>query len=185
MPDLYSRLGVLRTESSDELAGLLADITQDIEPKSSVEKLYVSDIAYHTWDVLRYRRIKNGIMKRGFRKALVNILNEILLPPSPNYFLEQRWAAETLAYDASFDEESWDRTLSVMQEAGLDETAIEAEAYRLVADDLAKADRMLKAAEDGREKALRSIKKYRKSFGEELRRKSDRVLAEDDVPSVA
>ena len=51
---------------------------------------------------------------------------------------------------------------SLLKEAGLDEFAIEAKAYTLVADDLENANRMSKSAREGRDKALRSIAKYRR-----------------------
>jgi hypothetical protein len=183
--DLYSGLNVLRTESKDDLARLLADISQDIEPKNSIEQMYVSDIAHHTWDIMRYRRVKNGIMNNALRTALTHVLNQILLPPSSRMACE-RWAAsELLSWEWLFDQESKRRVSSLLQEAGLDESAIEAEAYKRVADDLEKADRMLKAAQDRRDKALRSIAKYRRSVADQLQRNSDRVLAADEVPSIA
>jgi hypothetical protein len=72
-----------------------------------------------------------------------------------------------------------------LKEAGLDESAIEAKAYTLVADDLEKANRMLESAREGRDRALRSIAKYRKSLAAQLRRNSDRVLGADQVPLIA
>jgi hypothetical protein len=96
-------------------------------------------------------------------------------------------ASENLAWDWLFthNDEIKRQVLSLLQVAGFDESAIEAEAYRLVADDLAKADRMLKAAQDRRDKNLRMIAKLRKSLAQQLRRNSDRVLAADKVPSIA
>ena len=77
------------------------------------------------------------------------------------------------------------RVASLLKEAGLDEFAIEAKAYTLVADDLENANRMLKSAREGRDKALRSIAKYRKSLAVQLRRNSDRALVADQAPLIA
>jgi hypothetical protein len=183
--DLYSGLNVLRTGSKAEFSELLLEISRHIEPKNPIDKMYVSDIAHHTWDIMLYRRIINGIMNNALRTALTHVLNQILLPPSSRMACE-RWAAsELLSWEWLFDQESKRRVSSLLQEAGFDESAIEAEAYRLVADDLEKANRMLKAAQDGRDKALRSIAKYRRSLADQLQRNSDRVLAADEVPSLA
>jgi hypothetical protein len=179
MPDLYSGLRVLQTESKDDLARLLADITQDFEPKDTSEKLFVRDIVSYTWDIMQYRRIMNGLMNNASRKALANVLSRILFPPSPHGLELSYPQASTLAYDSMFYPEYRDRALALLQEAGLDETAIEAEAYRLAADDLERVGRMLKAAEDGRERALRSIRKYRKNFADQIRRASDRAPVAD------
>jgi hypothetical protein len=128
--DLYSGLNVLRTESKDDLARLLADISQDIEPKNSIEQMYVSDIAHHTWDIMRYRRVKNGIMNNALRTALAHVLDRILLPPSNTMAYESWVASKLLSWEWLFDQESKRRVSSLLQEAGLDESAIEAEAYR-------------------------------------------------------
>jgi hypothetical protein len=69
--------------------------------------------------------------------------------------------------------------MSLLQEAGFDESAIEAEAFRLVADDLRNIYQMLDAAQARRERTLKSIAKYRKIFQDQLRRSSDRFIAAD------
>lgn len=183
--DPYSELNVLRTESKVEFYRLLRDVGQYIEPTNPIDKMYVSDIAHHTWDILRYRRIINGIMNNALRSALANILNQILLPPSNRLACEKRASSEFFSWEWLFTQESKDRVSSLLQEAGLDESAIEAAAYILVADDLKNANRMLKAAEDGRDKALRSLAKHRRRLADQLRRNSDRVLAAEEVPSIA
>jgi hypothetical protein len=186
--ELYSGFNVLRTESKAEFAKLLGEISLYIEPKNPIDKMYVNDIASDTWDIMRYRRVITGILNNALRKALARILRQILLPPGPLARALDTWlASENLAYDWLFthNDEIKRQVLSLLQEAGLDESAIEAEAYRLVADDLAKADKMLKAAQDRRDKNLRMIARLRKSLAQRLRWNSDRVLAADEVPSIA
>jgi hypothetical protein len=185
--ELYSRLNPLRTESKLDFARLLADFRQDIGPRNFIEETYVNDLASDTWDIMRYRRIVNGILNNALRTALADTLRSILLPLSPylNYARERWLAAANLAYQWLFDPEIKRQVLSLLQEAGYDESTIEARAYRLVADDLQKADRMLNAAMARRDKTLRSIAMYRKSFASQLKRSSDRILAADEVSSIA
>jgi hypothetical protein len=133
---------------------------------------------------MRYRRVKTGLLNNALRIALTKILNDIRLPAALNP--SHGWLiADGLSHGWLFDKEDRRQVLSLLQEAGFDESAIEAGAYRLVADDLEKADRMIHSAQAGRDKALRSIAKYRKSFADRLRRSSDRTLAADEVPSIA
>jgi hypothetical protein len=186
--DLYSRLNVLRTESEADLSKLLADISRDIGPTSVIERIYVQEVVSYTWDVMRYRRIKTGILNNAFRTAVERILNQTLLPSiptSPELLVESQSALKSLSHRWLLNQEGKYSVLSALEEAGFDESAIEAEAYMLVANDLEKADRMLNSARAGRDKALRSIAKYRKSFADQLRRSSDRVLAADEVSSIA
>jgi hypothetical protein len=182
--DPYSELNFLRTESKDGLAILLADISQDIEPIDSIERIFVQDVASYTWDILRYRRIKTAILDNAFGKAVQLILYQIQLPPSANLMAERWSAAEYLGFQWASDPECRNQVLSLLEEAGFDESAIEAIAYQIVAEDLERADRMLNSAHTARDKALRSIVKYRKSFAIRLRQSSDRVLAAGKVPGV-
>ena len=196
--DPYSGLNVLRTEAKDDLAAVLAQIRQYIEPKDPIEEMYVRDQAHYAWQLMRARRIETAILNNALERALKQILRQILQPPIDHSKyglldgeqlqsdLQQReFQSSKLAHEWLFDAAAKGRVSDLLREAGLDESAIEAEAFCLVADDLEKARRMVKSAEDGRDKALRSIDKHRKNFAKRLRRASDRVLAADQVPSLA
>jgi hypothetical protein len=187
--DLLSEFKVLRTESKVDANKILAAISQDIGPIDFLERIWVQEAAFYTWDTMRYRRVKTGILDNALTKALERILNRVKFPGplSMNWklYLEDRKASEILAHGWLNDPENRRRVLSLLEEAGFDESAIEAEAYTMVAKDLENADRMLKAAQEGRDKALRSLAKYRKSLAAHVRRNSDRVLAADEAPSIA
>jgi hypothetical protein len=175
---------ILRTESKSDLAKLRADI-ESIDPTDFIERKFVDDIVHHTWDVMRYQRVTTGILDNALRRALAQILYEILLPPSTARAIECWMSSQRLSHGWLLDPESKRQIVSLLKEAGLDESAIEAKAYTLVADDLENANRMLKSAREGRDKALRSIAKYRKSLAVQLRRNSDRVLVADQAPLIA
>lgn len=136
---LYSSLNVLQTESSSDFAQLLADFIQDIRPANAFEKTCVHDITSDTWDIMRYRRIKNGRLNNALKSALTKILCRLEFTRS---------AAENLASQWLYFPESKRQVMSLLQEAGFDESAIEAEAFRLVADDLRNIYQMLDAAQD-------------------------------------
>jgi hypothetical protein len=187
--DLLSEFKVLRTESKVDAVKILAAISQDIGPIDFLERIWVQEAAFYTWDTMRYRRVKTGILDNALTKALERILNRVKFPGplsmNQKLYLEDRKASEILAHEWLNDPEGRRRVLSLLEEAGFDESAIEAEAYTMVAKDLENADRMLKAAQEGRDKALRSLAKYRKSLAAHVRRNSDRVLAADEAPSIA
>jgi hypothetical protein len=182
--DRYTRANVLRTESKEDFSELLADFTQDIGPTNSIERTYVQDLVCYTWDIMRYRRIKTGLLNNALMKALTLILYRIQLPPSTQMLPERHNAAAGLAYEWLSLEEAKRSVATLLEEAGLDDSAIEAEAYIIAADELENADRMLNSAQAGRDKALRAIAKYRKSFADLLERNSDRVLAADEVSGI-
>src|ERR1700738_3825350 len=71
---------------------------------------------------------------------------------------------------------------TLLRKFGLDEAAVEAEAFRLRAEDLERFDRMLALAEVRRDKALRSIADFRQSMAEQIKHTTDRILENDEVP---
>lgn len=172
---------ILRTESKSDLAKLRAEIERDLDPTNFIEREFVDDIVYHTWNMRRYQRAENGIHNNALRKALAQILYEILLPPSPAMGTKCWMSAQHLAHGWLLDPQSTRQVASMLKEEGRDESAIEAHAQTLVADDLANARRMVESARVGRDRAFRSIAKYRKSLAVHLRRNSDRALAADQA----
>lgn len=182
--ELSMRFRIMRTESEADLANLQAEILGDFRPTDFVERELVKDVIHHTWNMRRYRRVETGIQENALRSGLAQILNEILLPPSTANADRCLISSQSLSHGWLLGPE--DRQVaSLLKEAGLDESSIEAKAYTLVADDLEKAKRMSESAREGRDKALRSLAKYRKSLAEHLRQNSDRVLAADQAPSIA
>ena len=182
--DLYSGLTVLRTESKNDQAKLLAEVRDFVGP---TKRVYVRDWAYHEWDVRRYERIATGLLNNAFKKALKQVLHEILLPVPGNLLraLQNGATIEDLSYQWLFDEEVKRRVSSLLREAGTDESAIEAKAFALVADELQAVDRLRKSAEAARDQALHSIAKLRKGLADQIRRYSDRSQAANQVPSIA
>jgi hypothetical protein len=194
--DPYSGQIVLRTESKDDYDAALAQIWQYIEPKDLIEEMYVREEAHYTWQLMRARRIETNILNNALQTALGRVLAQILYPPIDHsgsilyqdarteQLQQQEFQSKKLAYEWLSDPDAKRRVSDLLVEAGFDGSAIEAEAFCLVEDDLENARRMVKSAEDGRDKALRKLAKHRKTFANQLRGASDRVLA-DQVPSIA
>jgi hypothetical protein len=182
--DSSKQPAVLRTESKDEFAKLIEELNQEIKPANFIERMYVEDIANLVWDIKRLRRIKTGIINNAFQRALKTILRQIqfktssVLPPAAIS------APDDLAYDWLFTQESKDRVSSLLQEAGLDEFAVEAEAFRVMIDDIEKVDRALAVAEVRRDNALRMIAECKETLSARIQQSAERVLAADNAPSL-
>jgi hypothetical protein len=176
---------LLRSESKEEYAKLHEELSQEIQPRGIIERRFVDDIAYLIWEIMRLRRMKTAIINNAYLSALENILSQILLPPTLLGTLLAREGAVQLAYDWSFLEETKERVSALLKEAGLDESAVEAEAFRLRLSDVEKIDRLLTSAESRRDKALRSVALYQESLAKKLQQSSERILAADAVPGIA
>lgn len=172
---------VLKTEAENEFASLLAKLEQDIRPNTFIERMYVQDIAALIWEIIRFRRFKTAILDNALREALTNLLKQILFKPEllqkPDYELE----AEALAVDWFRNQKAKAEVAKLLGQFDLDESAIEAEAFRLTSSDIDRLDRMLTVLEIRRDKALHCIADYRDSLAERLQQSSQQILEAADV----
>jgi hypothetical protein len=181
----YFRPALLTTESEEDFEKLFDELKRDVRPATCIEMIYTRDFAVLTWEIIRYTRNKAGIINNAFRTALASRLQPLLLPPGPAHAkYDTHLNAQKLAYDWFFSQEIKDRVSALLEEAGLDMRAVEAEALRLSLDDIERVDRLLTAAEARRDKVLRSITWYRECFAKKLQQSSERILAAEEVPSI-
>jgi hypothetical protein len=91
---------------------------------------------------------------------------------------EERDEAEALARGWFTEREAKKIVAEMLAEFQLDESAIEAEALKLLSEDavLETFDRMLTSLESRRDKALRCIGEYRESLARQLRESADRMI---------
>lgn len=172
---------VLITEREDEFASLHKELEQEIQPKNFIERMYVGDIAALLWETIRLRRFKTAMLNQALRVALQNVLKQILFKPEyiekPDYELE----AETLADNWFHSQKAKTQVAKLLGQFNLDESAIEAEAFRLMSSEIEQLDRMLTMAEVRRDKALHSIADYRDSLARRLRQSSQQILEAHDA----
>ena len=110
------------------------------------------------------------------------VLEQLLDPHDFEFSYQIEQAAAELARGWFENDDDKANVAKLLRKFQLDETAIEAEAFRLNADDLERLDRMQAVFAVRFEKALRCIAEYRKSFSTELQHAADRILNSDDVP---
>jgi hypothetical protein len=183
---LRSMAPLLSAESADEFAALRKQLENEIHPEGPIDQIYVDDFATLIWEISRLRRYKNIMINNCRLAALQKILQQLLCcPPDSNdsdviYF--HAHAAEDLARSWFDNKKAKTRVAKLLRKFQMDEGAIEAEAFRLCAEDVERLDRMLTAAEFRRDKALRSIAEYRQLLSKQLRQAGDQILDNDEVP---
>jgi hypothetical protein len=182
---------LLITESKDDLDQIRKELHAEMKARSFIEHLYVDEMGYLIWEILRYRRAKTSVIRLAMRPALEELLPG-LLRQSGEYSHHYEDEAEQLAQDWFANEQTRKHVRELLARYGLDEGAIEAQAMRRVTNELGWFDRLLASAEARRERALRGIPEYR--FAQQLRTSSHgmintKVLAiehdEDEQPSAA
>jgi hypothetical protein len=166
---------LLITESKDEFDLLRDTLNQEVKPRGIIEQMYVEDIAYLVWEILRLRRSKAAIINLAFRDALTEVVTQLLRNPGERKY-QLKDHSEKLAREWFSDPDVKKQIAGLLREFDLDETAIEAEAFRKSADDLERIDRLMASAEARRDKALVCIAQYRGDFGALLRESSDRLV---------
>ena len=159
---------VLITENQEEFDKVLEALAQDLAPRNTVEKWFVADIAYLVWETLRLRRVKAAVWNMAQKDAVLRILWGL---PA----VDRDWAVKASAVwltHAGIREDIMER----LEESGLDESAIEAEAMRWVAHDLEKPDRMVASLARRFQNTLDVIPKYRQTFADQARIASNRLI---------
>jgi hypothetical protein len=183
--ELYFSSALLKTESKLEFAKIVAELEKDIQPGSFVARMYVKDIANIVWEIMRLNRVKSGIINNAWQDALRNVLKKILFPPGLTVNLKVILAPHQLAYEWFVNEEAKQRVSFLLEEAGLDWYAVEAEACRLMLTELERLDRLLSSARARWEKSLRFVAEYEESVSQKIRKSSERLLNEDSVSTIA
>jgi hypothetical protein len=176
---------VLITESSRKLAALRKALSDEIQPNGAIERGLVDDLAAVMWDIVRLIRFKIAILNGAFLEALTNILKQLFPHETFENRLAHEHAAEALARRwLANDTDARAEVFELLGNFQLDETAIEAEAFRLRAQELAKLDYMVSLAEVRREKVLTGIAAFRDALGRRVRQVSDQMLEQESVPQL-
>lgn len=177
---------ILRTESKSDYDKLQAEFVECLNPTNVIERRYVDEIVQYTWEMMRYQRVATGIHNSALRRALAQILHEILLPPSTATMTNKSLiSAQHISYWWTIDPQGNRQVASLLKEAGRDVSEVEGRAHVLEADNIAHANRMFRSAQEGRDNTLRSMAKYRKRWAVQARQNSDRVLAADQAARIA
>jgi hypothetical protein len=169
---------VLITESAEQFADLHGQLEQEIEPRGMVERMFVSDIATLTWEILRHQRCKTAIINMEFIEALKILLLRLM---SEHDRMPAHKQIHDLATRWFTHKDARDEILELLKQFGLDEVAIEAEAIRKSSADLETIDRMLTMAEARRNRILRSVAEYREDLAKRLKHRSDFLIEQNDL----
>jgi hypothetical protein len=168
---------LLLSEQQESYAAMLDAFKAEIRPRNIVEHMYVTDISCVVWEMLRLRRCQTATLNMAYRKAIRSLLEGLVRHADEAIDL-------TLADEWFESKKARDQVLSLLGRFGLDESSIEAEAFRQSAQTVERLGKMLWDCEIRRDKALGCIAAYRQSFAQQLREASDNMIAAEveDAP---
>ena len=181
-PDRQSTVGasailpttpLLITSHKDEFDRIRDALDDEIKPRGILEQIYVEDIAYLVWEILRLRRCRAGIINSAFRTALGSVLARVSCEPGRT--MSDQEASSNRCVIGSRTRMSKNKSPTCSEALSWTSPPLKREAIRKSADDLERIDRLMASAEMRRDKALACVAQYRGDFGALLRDSSNRL----------
>ncbi len=171
---------LLINESADQFQRICEALISETKARGIIEHIYVREIAYLIWDIDRVRRFKSAIINTAFSSSVEKLFTDLLRRRGHDYS-EAMHTAKDIAGRWLTNKEVREDGARLLRDFQLDESAIEAQAYKSCAADLEGLDRLEVSLISRRDKALRSIAEYRGSLARQLRESSDRIIEGDLV----
>jgi hypothetical protein len=153
---------LLENEDIGDYLDMLTRLVQAKVPTNGIELIWMNDVAYHTWDILRCRKYKRLITMRGGEQARSKLVNEI---------------SETPAF-YNRGEKKRKQLLQKFIDDNKDIFVAEGFIERL--GDLERVERLIVSAESRRNNVLREIELHRKLVAMRLRETSDTIIEESE-----
>ena len=158
---------ILKSESPEERRSLQEGLEVDLDPNGMMEVILVDDLADLEWEIRRFRRCKATILNMNLPDALLGLVRHLKSPFTKKpYDRQEAEELENLCrrWFTDEDEEAREEVAALLREHKLDESAVEAEAYRRCSAELEVVDRLIGGLEGRRNKALACLAAYRASF---------------------
>jgi hypothetical protein len=163
---------LLPGEAEADYTDVAARIVAVAQPRDAIEEFLTRDAVDLTWDILRLRRMKAGLLRAAAGKGVRGILATIAdidthdLARKADHFAKE-WASGTASVRQEFAEK--------LQRAGLTMDDVMAETLAKEIESFERFDRMLASAEARRNNALREIDRHRSALGAVVRQMVDEV----------
>ena len=162
---------LLPGEEQADYADVAVRIVRAASPRDAIEEFLVRDVIDLTWEVLRLRRTKSGMLKASMSAGVCEILKGLGHGSRSGPFyareLGEKWAAG--------DKDARKEIDAALAKAGLTIDHAAAKTMESKLDSFERLDRMLASAEARRNNALREIDRHRDALGGGVRRSIEEI----------
>jgi hypothetical protein len=141
--------------------------SETIKPKDILEEMWTRDVVDLTWEILRMRRLKAGLLTSVMSEGMDKILS-LLLGWVEARDLSNAWSAR--------DPDAIKTVEELLAARGQTMELAAARGFEASIDVFERIDRMAMAAEARRNSALRELERHRASLAQALRQVSDEVI---------
>jgi hypothetical protein len=176
-PTLCSFLGPPPLLEGEDLAGyneLLARITAAVKPADIFEEIWVADIVHLTWEVARWRRLQQHLIKASTHTGVQAVMGPMQTEPGEALSLSLGWASGRARVI--------NKVKNRLASANLTVDAITALTVAKKISEIEHINHWTMNAEMRRNAALREIERHRATFGKALRSVSDNVVDAEFEP---
>jgi hypothetical protein len=158
---------LLPGEKQADYADVAVRVVRAAKPRDAIEEFLVRDAVDLTWEILRLRRIKAGILRASMGTGVQQILAGVGLDYRETSELGDGWAAGNASARNKVD--------VILKKAGLTIDEATAKTLEKKLDTFERLDRMLASAEARRNNALREIDRHRDALGGGVRRSIEEI----------
>jgi hypothetical protein len=162
---------LLPGEKQADYSDVAVRVVKAATPRDAIEEFLIRDVIDLTWEILRLRRVKSGILKASMSVGVGEILNGLGHGPQPGLFyrhrLGEKWAAG--------DKDARKEVETALTKAGLTINEATAKTLEIKLDSFERLDRMLASAEARRNNALREIDRHRDALSLGARRSIEEI----------
>jgi hypothetical protein len=161
--------GLLPGEDRQDFEAIRQMMIDDIKPETNLEWLWVFDLVELSWEILRYRRLKQKILQASRVQAIEAVLQRLDGAGMPEYALQnmrlqtKRNAAEWLEEPSAAKEIE-----TRLERHRIDVVAINAEVFIQTRGTFALFDGLMQSAQSRRIILLREINSRRSSVAQKL-----------------
>ena len=158
---------LLPGEKQADYADVAVRIVRAANPMDAIEEFLVRDVVDLTWEILRLRRIKAGLLRASLGAGVSRVLGSVGYPYLQNSALTEEWAAGDKGARQEVD--------AILKKAGLSIDEVTAQTLDSKLDSFERLDRMLASAEARRNNALREVDRHRDALGGGVRRSIEEI----------
>jgi hypothetical protein len=158
---------LLPGEQEAEYATHVARIVAAAQPRDAIEDLLSRDVIDLSWEVLRLRRLKAGLLRAAVSNSIYRVMCRLGYEDVDAWKLASNWAAERKAAQKE--------VAGALRTAQLTMDDVMAETLEDKIDSFERFDRLLASSEVRRNNALREIERHRAALGAAVRQVIDDV----------
>jgi hypothetical protein len=148
---------LLPGEKQADYAEVALRIVRAAQPRDAIEEFLVRDVVDLTWEILRLRRVKAGIIRASAGDGVRLVLAGVGHPYREGDALSHSWVAG--------NKRARTKVEAILTKAGMTIDEVTAKTFLSKLDSFERLDRMLASLEARRNNALREIDRHRAALG--------------------